>query len=90
MMIAERQNREKSLPRRRKKDIMKELQRNDSNQEDDDGEEEEEEDECNEIDNKKEEMNEAMAETNEALTVNHIFELKFHEILFMKEKNLFI
>lgn len=72
MMIADRQNRERSLPRRRKKDILKELQLDESNQDEED-EDEEEEDETDRFDNKKEEMNEAISETTEALTVNTKF-----------------
>lgn len=75
MMIADRQNREKSLPRRRKKDIIKELHQNDLNQDEDDEDEEAEHE--TEIDNKKEEMNEAISETTEALTV-FTYNLLFH------------
>lgn len=76
MMIADRQNREKSLPRRRKKDIIKDLQRDATNQDEDD-EDEEEEDETDRFDNKKEEMNEAISETTEALTVFTYCQISF-------------
>lgn len=70
-MIAERQNREKNASRRRKKEkTIKVLAKSElNNQYDEDDEDDDDKDDENEDDNLKESINDAMAETNEALTV---------------------
>lgn len=70
MMIAERQNREKNLHRRRKKEKIIEIA---NNQEDDEADGGEDELEDAESDMEKSTMNVAMVETNEAVTVNKHF-----------------
>lgn len=71
MMIAERQNREKSMHRRRKKEQIVEIANNqDDDDADGDGDCDGDESGDDEIDMEKSTMNVAMVETNEALTVN--------------------
>lgn len=70
MMIVERQNREKNLHRRRKKEKIIEIA---NNQEDDDADGAEDELDDVETDMEKSTMNVAMVETNEAVTVNTTF-----------------
>lgn len=66
-MIAERQNREKPTPKRKKKQkIIEAITKNELNQYDDD-EDDDKDDEGS--DNEKDSINDAIAETNEALTV---------------------
>lgn len=68
MMISERQNREKSLHRRRKKEQIIEIANNQDDDDDADGDDDEVDED--ETDMEKSTMNEAMVETNEAVTVN--------------------
>lgn len=71
MMIADRQNREKPVPKRRiKEKIIKVVEKTDSNQYED-----EEEDDGDDSDKNKEKdsINDTIAETNEALTVNKCY-----------------
>lgn len=67
MMIAERQNREKNIPRRRKKEKIITMQNNLNDEDIDINNDELDEDEIN---NEKDNINDAIVETNEALTVN--------------------
>lgn len=71
-MIAERQNREKDASRRRKKEktikVLAKSELNNQYDEDDDDDDDDKDDE-NEDDNLKESINDAITETNEALTV---------------------
>lgn len=71
-MIAERQNREKTIPKRRKKEKMiKVIAKNEpNNQYDEDNDEDKDDDDSDYVDNLKGSINDAMAETNEALTVS--------------------
>lgn len=78
MLITERQNRERTIPRRRKKDkVMKALrkQNHEENEEEDEEEEDDddEEDEIEQNDDEKSAMATANAETTEALTVQFTF-----------------
>lgn len=72
-MIAERQNREKPTPKRKKKNKMIEvISKNELNQYDEDDDDDKDDDES---DNEKDTINDAMAETNEALTVNTLISI---------------
>lgn len=80
MMIAERQNREKSIPKRRKTEkIVKTITKDDANHaydEDDDGDEDKDDDDSDYVDNVNN-VKEAISETNEAVTV-YIIVTRFH------------
>lgn len=68
-MIAERQNREKSVPRRQKKEkAIKVVKKTESNQYEDD-DDDKDDDDSDYVDNEKDSINDAMTETKEALTV---------------------
>lgn len=70
-MIAERQNREKNVPRRRKKEKIIKVSKSELNNqydEDEDDDDDEDKDDESEEDNVKESIN-VMVETNEVLTV---------------------
>ncbi|XP_031641022.1 kinesin-like protein Klp68D [Contarinia nasturtii] len=65
-MIAERQNKEKTIPKRKKKkSIIEVISKNELNQYDDEDDDDKDDDVS---DNEKDSINDAMAETNEALT----------------------
>lgn len=72
MMIAERQNREKTIPKRRKKEkIIKAIAKDETTNEydEDDGDEDKDDDDSDFVDNVNN-VKEAISETKEALTVN--------------------
>lgn len=86
MMIAERQNREKTIPKRRKKEkILKAIAKDDDEDEnDEDDDEDKDDDDSDFVDNVKD----AMAETNQALTVYIYillvnFTLDIHTLIFL-------
>lgn len=103
MMIAERQNREKTIPKRRKKEKMiKAIAKDETTNEydeDDDGDEDKDDDDSDYVDNVNN-VKEAITETNEAVTVNIRFDAnihqmtnklkskKFHSIFVQREKEL--
>lgn len=66
-MIAERQNKEKTIPKRKKKKKIIEVISKSELSQYDDGDDEDKDDDVS--DNEKDSINDAMAETNEALTV---------------------
>lgn len=78
MMIAERQNREKTIPKRRKKEkLFKVMAKDETNDEyDEDDDEDKDEDDSVYVDNVKE----AITETTEALTVIHILIFQYEKL----------